>query len=181
MTDDRGTVRIVLGGGGPARLFAIPFLLVGAWLGYHLVLGLVDFAAGRSGVEMIPGTLLFAIIAAAFLIPGWLLLASRAVVEINRTSGTVTAERDVRIYRHRSTRRLSEFSRLEVDVLTVSPGRPRSGRRGYQVELASASGKNQVVGLFDDADDALGHGRRLSALVGLPLEDHRFTDRPAEA
>jgi hypothetical protein len=49
------------------------------------------------------------------------------------------------------------------------------------VELAAASRKNQVVGLFDDGEEALGHGRRLSSLLGLPLEDHRFTERPSEA
>ena len=52
MTDDAGPIRIVLGGGGAARLFGVPFLVVGLWLGRYLVLGLIDFATGVSGVEM---------------------------------------------------------------------------------------------------------------------------------
>ena len=175
-TADAGPLRIVLDGGLSARLFAVPFLLAGGWLGYQLLLSLADFATGRSGAEMIFGTLLLAIVAAAFLVPGWLLLASRAIVEVDRTNGTVTAVRDLRIYQHRVTRRLSEFSRLEVDVLTVSPNGRRSGRPTYQVELAAADHRNQVVGLFTNPDEALDHGRRLSALVGLPVEDRRFSE-----
>ena len=83
MTDDAGQIRIVLGGGGAARLFGVPFLVVGVWLGYHLVLGLVDFVNGTSGAEMLPGTILLIVMTAAFFLPGWMLVASRAIVEIH--------------------------------------------------------------------------------------------------
>ncbi len=89
MTDGAGTIRIVLGGGGTARLFGVPFFLVGAWLGYHLILGLFQLVTGTSGVEMIPGTILLLIMTAAFLLPGWALLVARAVVEIDRARGIV--------------------------------------------------------------------------------------------
>jgi len=92
----------------------------------------------------------------------------------------VTVVRDLRFYRHRHTRRLTEFTRLEVDVLTVSSNPNRSGRSSFEVELTSDDHKDQVVGLFDDADAALAHGRRLSSLLGLPVEDYRYTERPAD-
>ena len=91
----------------------MPFLLVGLWLGRYLVLGLMDFATGVAGAEMIPGTILLVIITAAFFLPGWMLLASRSIVEIDRTSGPVTFVRDLRFSPHRHTRPLTEFTRLK--------------------------------------------------------------------
>src|SRR5215831_9902875 len=178
MSDDAGHIRIVLGGGGAARLFGVPFLLVGVWLGYYLVLDLVDFVNGTSGAEMIPGTILLIVMTAAFFLPGWMLVASRAVVEIDRTRGVVTVVRDLRFYQHCHERRLSEFSAIEVDLLSTAPNSRSS--RAFQVELAAQSRRNQVVGLFDDGDAALKHAHHLSALVGLPVMGLRFTEPPAD-
>jgi len=180
MIEDEGPLKIILRGGGAARLFGVPFLIAGIWFGYHLIFSLVDLVTGQSGLEMIPGFILLTTMTAAFFLPGWMLLAARAIVEIDRTTGTVAVVRDLRFYRHRAIRRLSDFSKLEVDVLSTSPSRGRSGSSGFQVELAAPSRENQVVGLFDDADEALVHGRRLSALLGLPIEDRRHTERPSE-
>jgi hypothetical protein len=173
-------LRIVLGGGGAARLFGVPFLLAGLWFGYYLLLSLASFVTGESGPEMIPGLILLIIMTAAFFLPGWALLAARAIVEIDRSAGVVNVMRDLRFYKHRSTRRLSEFSSLQVDLLRSSPHRSGSGGRSFKVDLAAPSRNNQVVGLFDDPDAALAHGRRLSGLLGLPVEDHRYTDRPSD-
>jgi len=178
MTDDGAGIRIVLGGGGWARLFGVPFLLAGLWFGYYLVLGLLDFVTGTAGVEMIPGTILLIVMTAAFFLPGWMLVASRAVVEIDRASGTVVVVRDLRFYQHRHERQLSEFSAIEVDLLSTAPNSRTS--RAFQVELAAASRRNQVVGLFDVGEAAVKHGERLSLLIGLPLADRRFTEAPAD-
>ena len=178
MTEAAGQIRIVLGGGGAARLFGVPFLLVGVWLGYYLVLGLMSFVNGTSGVEMIPGTILLIVMTVAFFLPGWMLVASRAVVEIDRTRGTVKVARDWRFYQHHHERRLSEFSVIEIDLLSTAPN--KRNNRAFQVELAAESRNNQVVGLFDDGEAALKHGQHLSALVGLPLVDRRFTEPPPD-
>jgi hypothetical protein len=174
MWDAPGQIRIILGGGGAARLFGVPFLLTGLWLGYYLVLGLISFATGNSGIDMIPGTILLIVMTAAFFLPGWMLLAARAVVEIDRTRGIVNVVRDLRFYQHRHERRLSEFSMIEVDRLSTAPNKRNT--RAFQVELAAESRDNQVVGLFDDGEAALTHGQQLSALVGLPLVDRRCTE-----
>ena len=179
MTEDAGPLRIVLGGGGAARLFGVPFLLAGLWFGYYLILSLASFVTGQSGPEMIPGLILLIVMTAAFFLPGWMLLAARAVVEIDRSAGVVNVMRDLRFYKHRSTRRLSEFSSLQVDLLRRSSNR-QSGGRSFKVDLAAPSRNNQVVGLFDDPDAALAHGRRLSALLGLPVQDCRYTERPSD-
>jgi hypothetical protein len=107
-----------------------------------------------------------------------MLVAWRAVVEIDRAQGIVTVVRDLRFYRHRHKRRLSEFSAIEVDLLSTAPNKYNS--RGFQVELTAESRRNQVVGLFDDGEAAVKHGQRLGELVGLPLVDKRFTEAPAE-
>jgi len=39
MTEDAGAIRIALASGASGRLFAIPFLLVGGFLVYHLAFG----------------------------------------------------------------------------------------------------------------------------------------------
>lgn len=178
VTDGAGTIRIVLGGGGAARLFGVPFLLAGLWFGYYLILGLIGFATGESGLEMIPGTILVIIMTAAFFLPGWALLFSRAVIEIDRARGTVSVVRDLRFYRHRHERKLAEFSAIDVDLLSTAPNKRNS--RAFEVNLAAHARANQVIGLFDDADEALRHGQQLSGLLGLPLQDHRYVDRPSD-
>ena len=75
-------------------------------------------------------------------------------------------------------RRLSEFSAIKIDLLSTAPNKRNS--RAFEVELATASHKNQVVGLFDDGDAALTQGPHLSALTGLPVLDQRFTEPPAD-
>lgn len=178
MTEGPGEVRIVLGGGGAARLFGVPFMAAGLWFGYYLVLSLWSFVTGASGAEMIPGTILLIVMTAAFFLPGWMILAARAVVEIDRTSGTVKVARDLRFYQHRHERRLSEFSALKVDLLSTAPN--KRNRNAFEVELVAASRKNQVVGLFDDGDAALAHARQLSAAIGLPVLDERFVEPSAD-
>ncbi len=88
--------------------------------------------------------------------------------------------RDLRVYRHVRSRPLADFSHLEVDVLTVSSNSSRGSRSGYQVELAAHNRKNQLVGLFDAGEDAMVHARRLGALIGVPVEDRREVEAPAE-
>lgn len=178
MDEAAGGIRIVLGGGGWARLFGVPFLAAGVWLGYYLVLSLMSFVNGTSGIEFIPGTIVLIVMTAAFFLPGWMLVASRAVVEIDRARGIVTVVRDLRFYQHRHERRLSEFSVIEIDLLSTAPNKRTS--RAFQVELLAESRNNQVVGLFDDGEEAVKHGQRLSLLVGLPVVDRRFTEPPAD-
>jgi hypothetical protein len=180
MTDDAGAIRIALSGGHAARLFGLPFLLVGAWMVYYLIRSLIALMTGRAALsEFAFGIIVLAIFTAAFLIPGWLLVASRALVTIDRAADLVTVIRDLRIYQHRQVRKLSEFSRLEVDLL--SGANPRRRVSSYQIELVGADRDNVVVGLIDDREEALAFGRRLSALVGLPVEDMRYTERVEEA
>ena len=173
-----GTIDISLSGGTAAKLFGAPFLLIGAYLAYYLVLGLVELATGRAAIgEMLVGTALLIVITAAFVVPGWLLVASRARVEIDRTARTVVSVRDLRVHQIRERRSLDEFNAVTVDRLGSSPTR-KTSVRSWQVELTNASRKNQVIGLFDDDDEAMGFARRISLATGLPIDDAR--EREAE-
>lgn len=58
---------------------------------------------------------------------------------------------------------LSEFERIEVDLLSVSPNR-RSNSRAYQVGLAGNRPGTIPVGLFDDTEQALMFGHPVGAI-----------------
>ncbi len=93
------------------------------------------------------------------------------------------AIRDLRVYQHRQQRSLDEFTAVTVDRLGSSPTR-QSSVRSWQVQLTNASRKNQVIGLFDDDEEALGFARRISLATGLPVDDARDcepVDEDAEA
>jgi hypothetical protein len=178
---DGADLRLELPVPAAARLFGVPFLLVGGYLGYHLGAGILDLLTGRAALsEMLVGTLLLVVLAAAFLIPGWLLVFARARVEIDRAARTVTYVRDFGLYRRAEVRPLSEFSAIEVDVLTVSSSRRSGAPDAFQVELAGSNRRNVVIGLLDDGEEAVAFGHRMGVTLGLPVSDLRHIDRPGD-
>ena len=171
LTEQGGRLEITLGGDTTSKLIAVPLLLIGGYFAYQLVAGLLDIARGRAALgEMAVGTVLVLIMAAAFLVPGWMLLAARARIEIDRTARTVSAVRDLRLHQIRERRSLDEFERVEVDRLTVAPNRQTAGRT-WQVEPRSKT--NVLVGLFDDDEAAMGFARRVGLATSLPVDDAR--------
>ena len=173
LTEQGARLEITLGGDTTSKLIAVPLLLIGGYFAYQLVAGLLDIARGRAALgEMAFGAILVLIMALAFLVPGWMLLAARARIEIDRTARTVSAIRDLRLHEIRERRSLDEFERVEVDRLTVAPNRQTAGRT-WQVELAARSKKNVLVGLFDDDEAAMAFARRVGLATGLPVDDAR--------
>ena len=180
-TIDGPSIRIALAGTLAAKLFGLPFLLVGAYMAYQLAGGIADIASGRAAMtEMLAGTIVLVIFTAAFLIPGWLLVFSSARVEIDRAARSVTSIRDFRIYQQRTVRPLTEFTRLEVDHLSVSSSRQSKGKASYQVELAGDHRKNVVVGLFDDDEEAVTFAREVGGVLDLPVDDRRNVERDSD-
>lgn len=180
--DDATSLQIGLSGGTAARLFGLPFLLAGLYLGYYLVTGLFALLTGRAALsEFFLGTIVLLVMTAAFLVPGWLLMFSRARVEIDRVARTVTSTRDLRVYKLQERRALSEFNRVIVDRLKVSSRQSGPTRRlTYKVDLGGAAAKNLLVGVFDEWEDALAHGRRLGSVIGLPVEDRSDAPRTSD-
>ncbi|MBL8142003.1 MAG: hypothetical protein JNM38_12870 [Acidobacteria bacterium] len=179
VTEDGTTVTIALAGPPTARLFGLPFLLVGVYLLLQWLGGVADIVRGRAALgEMAIGTVLLLLIALAFLVPGWVLTLGRSLVTLDTAAQTVTTVRDLRVYRHRETRTLTEFDRVEVAHLSVGTNTTSGSRRAqYQVELAGERGANVVVGLFEDDGDAVAFGRSLSQRLGLPVRDRRADER----
>lgn len=175
VTDEGHTTTIALGSPPAARLFGLPFLLIGVYLALHWVAGVGDIVLGRAAFsEMIVGTVLLLFLALAFAVPGWILTLGRSLVTIDRAAQTVTTVRDLRIYRHRATRPLSEFDRVEVAHLSVGTNRASASRTPqFQVELAGPRGAHVLVGLFAEASDAAEFGRQVGHRLGLPLVNYR--------
>lgn len=181
VVEETGAITIQMSGGLSGRLFGLPFLVAGGWLASQVVGAVTDLVTGRAaGAQMAAGLLVLIVVTAAFLVPGWMLVCARSRVEIDRTSGAVTAVRDYRVYQQREQRRLSEFTRLAVDMLTTASNPRRRANPAFQVELVAPTGGNVLVGLADDGSSAMDLGRRLGALLGLPVEDLRYADRLPE-
>ena len=168
--DGANPLTIELRGDGPARLFGLPFLAIGLYLAYHLVLSLYYVVTGQVPItDVLIGTPLLLLFTAAFLVPGWLLLFSRGRVEIDRVARTVDYVRDLRVYQHRAKHKLADFDRIEVDIVRSSSNQSKA--RVYQAELAGERPKKVTVGLFDSATEALAGAQRLSGMLGLPVKD----------
>jgi hypothetical protein len=174
-------MKIAMAGDLSARLFAVPFLLLGGYLIYQLVGGIADLLTGRAAItEMLAGMLLLLIVALAFVVPGWLLMFSRARIEIDRTARVVTSVRDFGIYQQREAHPLSRFEGVKVDLLSVAPNRHSKGRRAFQVELSDHRGTSLLVGVFGAHDDALSFGRRVANFIDVSFDDLRFRPDDAE-
>ena len=174
VTDEGHATTITLAGPPTARLFGLPFLLVGVYLLFQWLGGVADIVRGRAGLgEMAVGTILLLLVALAFVVPGWMLTLAQSRVTIDHAAHTVTTVRDLRVYKHRATHPLSAFDRLDVAHLSVGsrPGASRTAQ--FQVELAGAGSTTVLVGLFDDDGDALAFGRQLASRLALPVHDRR--------
>lgn len=182
VTEEGNTVTILLGGPPAARLFGLPFLLVGVYLSLQWAGGVADLAMRRAQVgEMLFGSLLLLVLALAFLVPGWVLTLGRSIVTIDEGARTVTSERDLRVYKRRSTRALSEFERVEIAHLSGGSSNASKSRTAqFQVELASARGAAVLVGLFEDFGEATAFGRQLGGRLGMTVADRRTREREAE-
>ena len=90
-------------------------------------------------------------------------------MEIDRIARTVDYIRDLRVYQHRARHKLADFDRIEIDVVRSSSN--QSKVRVYKAELAGSRPTKVTVGLFDNAEQALEGGRRLGAMLGLPVKD----------
>jgi hypothetical protein len=172
-----GRLEITVGGNATSKLIAVPLLLIGSYFAYQLIAGVLDIIRGRVALgELAVGTVLVFVMAGAFLVPGWLLLAARARIEIDRTARTVTAVRDLRLHQIRERRSLDEFERVVVDRLSVAPNRQSAGHT-WHVEFAARSKENVLVGLFDDDEAAMAFARRVALAAGLPVDDARERER----
>src|SRR6478609_10885195 len=85
------------GGVIAARLFGLPFLAGGGYLAYQFLDGVL-----HPGELTWAGWTLLPLMAAVFLVPGWILVAARKGVRLDRTRREVIEEFDYRVYTRRT-------------------------------------------------------------------------------
>ena len=93
-----GIVMITPGGVGPMRLLGLFFAVPGAWLFYQFLGGVL-----HPDEMTIFGWVLLPIMAALFLVPGWLILVGRKRTRIDATRREATEEFDLLVYKRRKT------------------------------------------------------------------------------
>lgn len=180
VTEEGHTITVLLAGPPTARLFGLPFLLIGVYLLLQWLQGVADIVRGRATLgEMAFGTILLLLVTLMFLVPGWLLTLGRSTIVVDTAARTISTVRDLRLYQMRDTRALSEFDRVEIAYLSArASGASASQKEQYQVEFAG-DGARALVALFDTSGDATMFGRRLADRVGLPVDDRRERERRA--
>lgn len=103
---------------------------------------------------------------------------SRGRVEIDRVARTVGYVRDLRVYQHRARHNLTDFDRIEVDIVRSSSNQSKA--RVYKAELAGGRPTKVTVGLFDSATEALAGAQHLGTMLGLPIRDLCDVEREEE-
>lgn len=170
--------------GKAARLFGLPFLAIGLYLAWNVLAAIVEtLTGGRPGeaVSFVAGWILAIAVAAAFLIPGWLLVTLRKRTIVDRAKREVTDVRDFLVYRHERTQPIDATAQV---VLTrdVTPAKEadRNATEIYSVVLAPGGGKDVIVWLGDTPENARDVGRKLGAILGVPVVDRLAEAAPSE-
>ncbi len=101
------------------RLLGLPTLLVGLYIAYHLVAGIIHYIVHRATlaewISAIPAEILFALIAALFLLPSlyWMLAFSQRTT-INRAQKRVCKQSGTWPFRSREEFDLREIHGIEI-------------------------------------------------------------------
>jgi hypothetical protein len=163
-----------------ARLFGLPFLLVGLYFAWTLVQAVLDVVRGDAPAgQLLVGVPLLLVMLALFGGPGVALVLFRKWVVIDQASGTLEEVKHFLVYTHRRRTPLSTW--VTAWAVYRQPRDTSSRRAGkkyadYHVELTDAGGNHELVGLFDDTREAVQFGQHVAGLVGVPFEDHTGSD-----
>ena len=162
------------------RLFGLPFLAVGGYFTWSLVLALVDALRGETRLaDTAAGLVLALLIALTFGVPGVLLVFARARVHVDAAARRVEEVKQFGPYRYATAMPLSRMA--SVRVVRRDPVSSTSTTSSYHVELVDLAGRPTLVGLYDEVAPAVALGRHVSTLAALPLEERTEIDpRAAE-
>ena len=163
-----------LGKLGAARLFGLPFVLAGLYFLYYISVGLF----GGGGLT-IAGWILLPLMAAAFLVPGWLLLVVRKRVRLDGAARQAVEEWDFLIYTHRKR---SEVATDAHVMLRLQRGARRHvrgpvfthTRQGFLIHVYLVTRKQQILlALFDEDAESKAHdlARRAAAVFAIRVQD----------
>ncbi len=160
-----GVVTVAQSGIGPARLLGLPFAAAGGWFLYQFAGGLL-----HPGELTIAGWIMLPVMAAVFLVPGWIILFGRKRTRIDVTRREATEEFDFLIFARRKTTRIP----LDAHVmLRYESGSSRSNLFYTHVYLVPDDAARILVGLFPASNKAAGMelAQKLAALLAIPVQD----------
>ena len=135
--------------GGPiaARLFGVPFLLAGGYLGYQFVGGMLS-----PGELTWAGWTLLPLMAMAFLVPGWILTAGRRTTRLDAAQRLVVEELDYRVYARRRSSPVScdSLVMLRYESSSASSNSNSNPIFTINVYLETPGQQGVLLALFSD-------------------------------
>jgi len=163
-TDGPARATIRQGGVGAARLFGVPFLVVGGYFLYQFVAGALR------GELLLGGWILLPLMTAAFLVPGWILVVGRRRTVLESARREVVEEMDYLVYTRRKVSRVSSDSHV---MLRYEQGSKNSNRVDIHVYVDNAAERPVLIGLFTGAqkNEALAFAAKAAAFLTLPVRD----------
>jgi hypothetical protein len=154
------------------RLFGVPFLAVGGTVLYQFVDGVWNHDLTIAGWVGLP------LVAASFLVPGWIMSFARRRTRLDLAERAMTEEVDFLVFRRRKKHTVPAGA-----AVRLSHELRRTGSNGGQtrthlfcpLELELEPGRCVLVAEFDgaEAEDALRLARRVGAFYGIRVRDLR--------
>ncbi len=165
---------ITQAGPGIARLFGVPFIVVGGYFLYQFLDGVL-----HPGELTIAGWILLPLMTAAFLVPGWLITMFRKRATIDATAREVSEEYDFLVYTHRTKTSIPSNAHILMRYERGSERRTRgafftSVRTGFLLPVYLTAGKREVLlALFGDREKpaALTFAQRVATFLRIDVQD----------
>jgi hypothetical protein len=161
--DGPGVIVITPGGVGPVRLLGLFLAAPGAWLLYQFIGGVL-----QPGTMTIFGWVLLPIMAALFLVPGWIILFGRKRTRLDATRREAIEAFDLLVYTRRKTTAIPR----DAHVLLRYEQAGKSNLYATHVYLA-AGGTPILLTMFgsNEKPAALEFARKVAAPFGLDVQD----------
>ena len=166
-TEGPAQATIRQGGVVVARLFGVPFLAAGGYLAYQFLGGVL-----HPGELTWAGWTLLPLMAAVFLVPGWILVAGRRRTRIDSVRREVVEEMDYLVYTRRVVSRVTSDSHVMLRYEQGSKG-STSTRYDIHVYVDTAGQRPALIALFSDGQktEALAFAGKAAAFLSIPVRD----------
>src|SRR5262245_3714184 len=161
--DGPGVFVITPGGVGAVRFLGLFFAVPGGWLFYQFIGGVL-----QPETMTIFGWVLLPVMAALFLVPGWIILVGRKRTRIDATRREATEEFDVLVYKRRKTTAIPRDAHVMLRY-------EQAGKSHlYPAHVYLVAGQAQILlTMFGDKDKAaaLAFARKVAAPFGIDVQD----------